>query len=274
GALLVITAIAAGIGNLSFNRTFKSKVERLLKNHQQTKNAKITEADIKDLPAPVQKYLHYTGIIGKERVATVRLRQKGAMRLKPGGKWIPLEAEEYYAVDNPGFVWRGQLAMAPLLTVSAHDIYLDGTGNMHIKLLSVITLVDAKGKEMDEASLMRYLNEMIWFPSALVGDKVKWEPIDEHSARATMTDHGITVSAVFYFDDEGRVINFVAERGRDAGGGKLVKTKWSTPLTSYKTFKGLRLPNKGNAVWHLESGEYSYIELEITDVEYNNPTLY
>jgi hypothetical protein len=122
---------------------------------------------------------------------------------------------------------------------------------------------------------MRYFNEMQWFPSSLVSGNVAWEAIDANSARSTLTDRGMSVSATFYFDDEGKITNFIAERGRSTDGGTLVHTKWSTPISEYRTYgNGLRLPSKGEAIWHLDSGDYSYIKLEITDVEYNNPTLY
>jgi len=274
GALLALAAIAVGIGNVSWNQTVKGKVERLFKSQQKAEHKAITEEDIKDLPEPVKRYLRYTGVIGKERIASVRLKQKGAMKTKPDGKWIPLKAEQYYTTDNPGFVWFGRLAMAPLLTISAQDMYIEGKGNMHIKLLSTVTVVNAKGKEMDESSLVRYFNEMMWFPTAYVSDKVKWEPIDKNSARASMTDHGITVSAEFCFDDKGRITNFIAKRGYDTGGGKLVIKTWSTPIKEYRTINGLRLPSKGEAVWHLDSGEYSYIRIEITEIDYDNPSLY
>ena len=38
---------------------------------------KITEEDLKGLPEPVQRYLRYTQIIGKEKARTVRLKQRG-----------------------------------------------------------------------------------------------------------------------------------------------------------------------------------------------------
>jgi hypothetical protein len=77
------------------------------------------------------------------------------------------------------------MAVAPLISTSAQDMYLNGKGNMHVKLMSAIKIVNAKGKEMDEASLMRYFNEMQWFPSSLVSDNVTWEAIDANSARST-----------------------------------------------------------------------------------------
>jgi len=272
--LMIAAVIVVVIAGHNFNNTFKQKVAKLFSSQPKVERRVVGEDDIRHLPEPVQRYLCYTGIIGRQRVAFVRLKQTGAMRPKPDGKWFPLKAEEYYTVDNPGFVWKGCMAVAPIISATAQDMYLNGEGNMHVKL-SAINIVNAKGKEMDEASLMRYFNEMQWFPSSLVGDNVKWETIDANSARSTLTDRGMTVSAVFCFDKEGKITNFIAERGRSTDEGKVVRTKWSTPISEYKTYaNGLRLPSKGEAIWHLDSGEYSYIRLEITEVEYDNPSLY
>jgi hypothetical protein len=273
--LIVAAVVVVEIAGRDFNNTFKQKVTKLFSSESNVERKVVTEDDIRHLPEPVQRYLRYTGIIGRQRVACVRLKQTGAMRPKPDGKWFPLKAEEYFMVDNPGFVWKGCMAVAPLLSVTVQDMYLNGEGNMHVKLMSAINIVNAKGKEMDEASLMRYFNEMQWFPSSLVSDNVKWEAIDANSARATLTDRGMTVSAIFCFDKDGKITNIIAERGRSTDGGKVVRTKWSTPISEYGTYgNGLRLPSKGEAIWHLDSGEYSYIKLEITEVEYDNPSLY
>jgi len=273
--LIVTVVIVVEIAVRNFSNAFKLKVAKLFNSQSKVERTVVTEDDIIHLPEPVQRYLRYTGIIGRQRVAFVRLKQTGAMRPKPDGKWFPLKAEEYYTVDNPGFVWKGCMAVAPLFSATAQDMYLNGQGNMHVKLMSAINIVNAKGKEMDEASLMRYFNEMQWFPSSLVSDNVKWEAIDANSARSTLTDRGMTVSALFCFDKEGKITNFIAERGRSTDEGKLVRTKWSTPISEYRTYgNGLRLPSKGEAIWHLDSGKYSYIKLEITEVDYDNPSLY
>jgi hypothetical protein len=273
--LMVSVVIAVEIFSRNFINTFKQKVSKLFSSQSIAEQSVVTEDDIIHLPEPVQRYLRYSGIIGTRRMAFVRLRQIGAMRPKPDGKWFPLRAEEYYTVGNPGFVWKGRMAIAPLISATAQDMYLNGQGNMHVKLMSAITMVNGKGKQMAEASLMRYFNEMQWFPSSLVSANVTWEAIDDNSACSTLTDRGMSVSATFYFDNEGKITNFVAERGRSTDDGQLVHTKWSTPISEYRTYgNGLRLPSKGEAIWHLDSGDYSYIKLEITDVEYDNPTLY
>jgi hypothetical protein len=273
--LIVTAVIVVEIAGRNFYNMFKQKVAKLFSSQSRVERNVVSEEDIRHLPNPVQRYCRYTGIIGKQRVAFVRLKQTGTMRPKPDGKWFPLKAEEYYTIDNPGFAWQGRMAVAPLISATAQDMYLNGEGNMHVKLMSAINIVNAKGKEMDEASLMRYFNEMQWFPSSLVSDNVKWEAIDANSARSTLADRGMTVSAIFCFDKEGKITNFIAERARSTDGGKVVRTKWSTPISEYKTYaNGLRLPSKGEAIWHLDSGKYSYIKLEVTEVEYDTPSLY
>ena len=62
------------------------------------------------------------------------------------------------------------------------------------------------------------------------------------------------------------MINFVAPRFNSTTGKK---ETWSTPITAYKEFHGLRIPSKGEAVWKLADGDFCYIKLEVTDIEYN-----
>ncbi|MDT8307475.1 MAG: hypothetical protein RRC07_16200, partial [Anaerolineae bacterium] len=113
------------------------------------------------------------------------------------------------------------------------------------------------------------LNEMMWFPTAYLGDNITWAAIDDHSARVTLTDKGESVSAVLTFDAEGRLTNFIAERYANAGTPESSLEPWSTPISAYGEFEGLRLPVAGSGVWHYESGDLTYIELQINNLAYN-----
>ena len=62
----------------------------------------------------------------------------------------------------------------------------------------------------------------------------------------------------------------VAERYRAVGSGFALDT-WSTPLSAYGEFNGLRVPVAGEATWNLTSGEFSCIKLRVTALEYNRP---
>jgi Family of unknown function (DUF6920) len=61
----------------------------------------------------------------------------------------------------------------PFVRISATDQFSDGHGSIHIKLLSLITVANACGPEMDQGSVLRYLAEMIWFPTAWLSDYVQ-----------------------------------------------------------------------------------------------------
>ena len=139
-------------------------------------------------------------------------------------------------------------------------------------LSTALTVANGRGAGIDQGTLLRYLNEIMWFPSAALSDYLRWEPLDARSARATMSYGSVTASAIFVFDESGAQTNMIAEgRYRDASG---TYDRWETPVSGYGEFNGVRIPNKGEAVWKLSTGDLSYGKLELTDVEYNKPSPY
>lgn len=138
---------------------------------------------------------------------------------------------------------------------------------MLIKAASLITVANASGEAMDQGSMLRYLNEMMWFPTALLGDNISFQAIGDTSARVTLTDHGRTATATMSFDAEGRLIEFVAKRSAMAAGGSRLAT-WSVPVIEYGEVEGLRLPVRVKAVWRLADGDLDYIDVRITQLQY------
>jgi hypothetical protein len=248
--------------------TIRNEALELLQQGQQAHPVLITEAHLLGLPEPVQRYLRYSQAVGKETIRTVRLKQIGKIRQSAQQPWMNLDAEEYYSVDPPGFLWVGTMRKGGLPLVRARDMYRDGKGNMQIKLATIFTIANATGEKMDQGSMMRYLNEMMWFPTAFLGPNVSFEPVDRTSAKVTLTDLGKKVTATMYFDDEGRPTDFVAPRYREE-----LET-WSTPITEYGEYEGLKLPVKGKAVWKLKEGDLEYIDVVISALEYNVNTPY
>ncbi|MFB6290267.1 MAG: DUF6544 family protein [Candidatus Bipolaricaulia bacterium] len=256
-----------------FNRKVEKEVKELFESAETGEREVITEEDLNGLPEPVQRHLRYAGVIGRKKIRTVRLKQEGRFRQGKSGSWMNFEAEQYYTTEPPGFIWKTDMNFLPLVSVIGRDKYYKGKGNMLIKLPPFIKIADAKGDKIDQGTLVRYLNEVMWFPTAYLSDYISWESIDSNSARAIMTDHGTTVSAVLHFDKSGRLVNFVAERYYMAGGETSLET-WSTPIEEYGERNGLRIPIKGKGVWKLDSGDFTYIELEVTELEYGVPKGY
>lgn len=264
GLVLAAGVAAELVGGRAFARLVREDV-RALQGRASSEEVKlVSEEMLVGLPEPVQRYLRYTGVVGKPFVRRAHLRQSGRMLLGRGQPWISLKAEEWYAVQPPGFVWDATLFVGPLPVVRARDMYRAGGGHMLIKVASAFTVADAKGEELDQGEMMRYLNEMMWFPSAFLADNVSFEALDATSARVTLTDHGRRVTATLLFDADGRLSEFEGRRYADG-----VLETWSVPVTAYGELAGLNLPTRCKAVWKLARGDEDYIEVTVTELHHD-----
>jgi hypothetical protein len=198
--------------------------------------------------------------VGRPWINTVRVKYNGLFRLGADRPWLPIKAEQVYTTNPPGFHWKARLKMFGLWIVSGSDTYQAGHGHMFGKVAGLYTIFDARGDELDQAAMARYLNETTWFPIALLSDYITWQAVDHNSFDVTFTDCGKS--------ETGRLINFVTKRYRE-NKGKYTLDTWTTPMTEWGPLGGLKLPLRGQAVWKLLTGDLSYADVKMTDVEYN-----
>jgi hypothetical protein len=223
----------------------------------------ISEASIQKLPPPVARSLRRSGAVGQPVPNRVRLSQRGQILLSD--RWLPFTADETYTLDPPSFDWAASVRLAGLPIARAKDSLADGRGRMQVRLANLFTVVDASGPEMDQGSLLRWLNETMWFPHVWATDVISWRPVDDTSAIGAVSVDDLTVEAEFRFDTEGRLVDFCAERYR-VGEGEAALTTWCTPLTGHARFDGVEVPVEGSAIWELEAGDLEYIRLQVTDL--------
>jgi hypothetical protein len=228
----------------------------------------VTHKHLRNLPEPVQRYMNFTGVLGKPWIHAVRLKQTGRFRTADDRPWMPMQAVQTYTTDPPSFRWDARFRLFGLPLLRAEDQYISGHGRMFGKLAGVFTLFNSRGEELDQGAMLRYLSEAIWFPVAFLGKNIHWETVDNDCAQVTLTDAGTSVSGKLYIDADGKPINFSAMRYREVRGDYSLDA-WSTPITEYGERSGLILPTHGQAMWHLDSGPFTYVELRIGPVEYN-----
>jgi hypothetical protein len=228
----------------------------------------ISAESLLGLPAPVQRYLAYTGVVGRPRIKTAWVKWSGRFRRAIDQPWMPMTAEQFYSVNPPGFVWNARFQVAGLPLMRARDTYKDGQGHMYARLAWIIPIFDLRSEELIQGTMVRYLQEMAFFPTAYLEPYVEWKPVDDTSAEVIFTDHGKSVSGKMYFDPQGRLLDFKAQRYREINGDFSLDT-WTAPINSYGTIAGLNLPKRGMAVWKLASGDLPYAEVEAVEVRYN-----
>lgn len=232
------------------------------------KPALITAEMLRDLPEPVQRYMAFSRVAGTPWIDSVHLKQTGRFRQSADQPWMPVTAEQIFTTIPPGFVWKARFKVAGLPLMSARDAYQDGHGHMFGKMAGLFTLFDARGPQIDQGTLMRYLGEMVWFPTAFLGKNITWRSVDENSAQVDLADKSQTVSARISFDAAGRPTNLNAQRYREVNGTYELHA-WSVPMSVYEERAGLIIPVRGAVTWNLPAGDLSYYEWNITEVEYN-----
>ncbi|MDW7671964.1 MAG: DUF6544 family protein [Bacillota bacterium] len=146
GVLLLTLLGVIGFSVWRFNDQIARETKAFFSNNPAAGHI-IDEEMIKELPAPVKRWLENSGVMGKEAIQTVHLKQKGLMRLKPEQeKWISAESEQSFTVDHPGFIWRVKTSMAGV-PVIGRDLFMNGRGSMEIRLAGTIPVVNLSNHE-------------------------------------------------------------------------------------------------------------------------------
>jgi hypothetical protein len=233
----------------------------------------VTAKALAPLPPPVRRWLEGAGVVGKPIPRTVRLKQRGALRIAPDKDPVQATAHQYFRVDEPEFIWSVRLRMMHVLPVVGRDTYRFGRGRMLIKLAALFPVVDAADEKIDQGALLRFLAETAWFPAAALSPYIHWEPIDATTAKATMTYGGVSGSGVFSFDREGRFLGLTAKR-YFGGGADAKKQRWEITVKEWNTLDGCRVPVRGAVRWKLPEGEFTFYRWQVTALEYDPPGPY
>jgi hypothetical protein len=271
GGVVGSAAAALAVGSLLWNRATARAVERLVPDRDASRPEAFSREQLAGLPAPVVRYFELALTPGRPFIRTATIEHAGEFRSAIGSPWAPFTSVQHFSTDPPGFVWDAAIHMAPLMTVRVRGGYFQGTGSMQARIASVIPVVNAEGgSEFASGALQRYLAESAWFPTALLpGRGVVWELIDGNSARATLTESGISVSLEFRFGEKGEIVSaYTPARFRDVN-GKGVPTPWLCHFKSYARVGGVLVPREGEVEWILPEGRLSYWRGEIVRVEYD-----
>jgi hypothetical protein len=274
GVLLGVPLAGAGLALIGARRTERHNRERadeLLAGALPPQAGAVRGDELCRLPEPVQRWQRWAGVVGHERIRTVRLRQTGELRVSADAPWMPFTATQYDTFAAPRFLWFASINAGPLPLLHAVDEYTSEGGALAGSLGGWINVIGGDGDEFDQGELLRFLAEIPLFPTAALEKYITWLPIDATSARAVIHDGNVETSAVFSFDETGRPLEVRARRYRMVGGAFSLDL-WSTSLDAFEPIDGLMVATRGRAIWHLDSGELEYARFAATDVEFDVTT--
>ncbi len=169
----------------------------------------VTDGDIVLLPVPVQRYLHFMGVVGRCRDWSFRAHLTGSFRTKPDQAWSPMEAWQYDSRREIARIFYLNVRMFGLLPVVGRDTYLRGEGRMLIRPLDLFTVDDVKGDEVEISEVVTYLNDAILLaPSFLLGPETTWSAAGPDGFDVALTYAGHTVTAQVSIDERGAPRDF------------------------------------------------------------------
>lgn len=260
--LLIIVIFSAA--HTGFKKSVNNDVASLLERSPPIPVV-ISEEQVATLPDIIQIWLRKSKVMGRAMPQRIHIVQKGSIRTDANSNWMPFDAEQYFTIDPPGFVWHATIHTDKFIDIVARDKYENGKGSMLIKVSSLVTLANSSGEEIDQGTMIRYMAEIIWFPQAAVSDYLEWEQLDTNHARVTMNYNGLMASGVYTFNN-GLPTSFEAERFGEFN-GKYSKETWHVSTTGYNYFNGVPVGNKNEVTWKLKEGDFTWLKLELTELK-------
>ena len=269
-AKLTILIISATIGTLFivllFGRMrlhfkFKKQVAALYGNAGNVSDKIYHSSQLNGLPEPVQRYFRYALRDEQPYISSIRLEHIGSFKADLKKGFISISGEQYFSVQPPQFIWKGSTAM-----FTARDSYIADFGNLKVSLFNLFTVVNAKGNEINEGELQRWLAESIWFPTNLLpSENVTWAAINENAAKLSFRYKAIAFDFNVTFNALGEITametyRFMTDKKRQ---------KWLCKMANYKEVNNVKVPFSAEAIWKLQTGDFTYAKFEVQGIKYN-----
>jgi len=274
-AVLVISVVVILISSILFRNKSILKREKkviidIIKRNDGTKKVLLVSDIPKSLPESVGKWLLRSGCINNEIITSAKMSQIFQMKLNEGqDKWETGFSEQVFSITEPAFIWSLRMKSNKIIPITGRDLFLDGKGSMLIKLFSIFPVVNIKNNHrIDQSTMQRYLGEMIWMPTAILSPYISWREIENNTSEATMTWNGISVKGVFFFDENGDIKRFEANRYKNIDDA--MPTLWIGEVLEIKEIKKRRIPTKVSITWKDPNSTWTWAIIDINDIIYND----
>ena len=264
--ILVVLFVALFAGKAILNKRFNQQVKELFARSPRLEDRYFSYDQLKGLPQPVKEYFMHVLPEKQPYISYLRLKHDGWFKTDAGKKRMDIKGEQYFTAAQPGFIWKGKTSL-----FTARDMYIADRGRLVVSLFSLFRVADEQGPTVDQAELLRWLGESVWFPTNLLPrENLHWSAIDSSRARLTLDYNGMSVYYVITFNENHEIIRLETKRYM---GNKGLKP-WVGKVGEYQQINGIRVPSVIEASWDLEEGLYTYGRFRVKQMEYDIPERY
>lgn len=261
-AVLLVLAIAAAIyGSRRWEQGTREILMRLESARVRPWPTRYEARELQGLPAPVQRFFRAALKDGQPIVTAASVTHTGSMNMSATGEqWKPFTSTQRVITQRPGFDWDARITMFPGVPALVHDAYIAGEGLLRGALFGLVPVVNMAGTpEIARGELLRFFAETVWYPTALLPSQgVRWDAVNDASARATLTDGTLAVTLLFRFNADGLIDTAHAESRDRVVNGKTVSAPWQGRFWNYAERGGMQVPLDGEVAWVLPEGLKTY----------------
>lgn len=262
--LILVALLAVVLVALRVWRWGDERADRVvwvnLASHQPSTPGKFDYAMLEGLPAPAQRFFRFAIRPGTLLTTVAEITMNGQFSLgsKAEPNYMPMRAQQILAAPH-GFVW--QLAAGDgAMRVSGSDVAEDGNSWSRFWLLGIVPVARV-GANPDHArsAFGRYVAEAVfWTPAAMLPDEnILWEPVDEATARVTLTHMDMQQSVDLTVEPDGKLSKVKFQRWSNANSAQEYRLQpFGGYLSEYRDFGGFRLPTRIDAGKFFETDEY------------------
>lgn len=219
------------------------------------------------LPQKVRDFALRADASPGDLATSVAFTQTAELQLKPGQNWQPVQAIQTVSIGAPGFLWQACQSLGPLSKFQVIDAYIGGTGQLRVRLLGLVRIVNATGPDIDRAEALRYLAELPWAPDAILGNPaIIWRMVDDTVAEAALDVAGQRAAVRFRFNAAGDIVEVHApSRPTTDDQGNAVDLPWQGYFRDYRMIGPRRIPFEAEVGYIHRGGYRAYFQGCITD---------
>jgi hypothetical protein len=250
------------------------------------RGAPVVRLDPAALPSPLRRYVAYTRLDQQPRpVRHAVVRFSGEVRLPQTGSrdgvqlatpWMRMRGTQTMALsaNGLGYVWDTHWTN-PRFGIDVRDRYMNGQTHIWAVRDDGTTLMDEGDAAIAPTYLVRFFAEATQAPAMLMpGAHLRWDAIDDSSARAHLRDGMVKASMVCRFAPDGALTQCETDERLLRFSGDVperwVPVRWRMTRGDYREMAGMRLPTTMSVRWMFPGGDWEQVRAVIDDVRFTD----